>query len=238
MIGTGNAFAKNFYNNNALIEYNSYRLLIDCGITLPCALYNYGLSFNKLDAVLISHIHSDHVGGLEILALKMMFEYRLKPTLYIAESLVEPLWNNSLKGGLLQGNLNQLDDFFNVIPLKTNLNYTLTEGLQVKLIQTNHISGKDSYSFVVNDSFFYSADMVFDADLIHQLVGQGINTIYHDCQLESPGLVHASLEELLTLPANIQQKISLMHYGDNIGNYIGKTGAMQIVKQGVKSKLK
>ena len=59
--------------------------------------------------------------------------------------------------------------------------------------------------------------------------------IYHDCQLEEPGVVHASLDQLLTLPLSLQQIIKLMHYGDRIGDYIGMTGAMEIVQQGVTS---
>lgn len=232
MLGTGNAFAKNYYNNNALIEQHSFKLLLDCGITLPHALHTYGYQFDQLDGVLISHIHSDHVGGLESYAFQMLFKYRKKPTLYIVESLIEPLWESSLKGGLVQGELNSIDDFFHVVPLTAGQSYTLTPELKVTPIKTEHIPNKDSYSFIFNDTFFYSADMTFNPALLHSLVEQGINVIYHDCQLETPGAVHTTLEELLTLPEHIQQKVKLMHYGDTIGNYIGKTGFMEIVEQG------
>jgi len=232
MIGTGNAFAKAYYNNNALVETDHMKLLIDCGITLPYALYQAGRSFDELDGVLISHIHADHIGGLEELAFQMMFKYRKKPVLYIAESLIEPLWSKSLQGGLTQGELDRIDCFFEVVPLQPNEDIQLAKDLTVRLIKTDHIPGKDSFSFVFNHHFFYSADMIFNPDLLLELEAAGVHTFYHDCQLESPGAVHASLEQLLTLPAELQRKIKLMHYGDTIGNYIGKTGEMTIVEQG------
>lgn len=232
MIGTGNAFAKAYYNNNALVETEHIRLLIDCGITLPHALYQSGRTFADLDGVLISHMHGDHIGGLEELAFQMMYTYARKPTLYIAESLIEPLWNHSLRGGLVQGELDSIDCFFHVVPLQPEINIELAKDLKIKLIQTEHIKNKDSYSFVINDTFFYSADMTFNPKLLHELHNAGVQTIYHDCQLEGPGYVHTTLDELLSLPLELQRKIKLMHYGDTIGNYIGKTGAMEIVEQG------
>ncbi|WP_424765924.1 MBL fold metallo-hydrolase [Paenibacillus sp. sgz302251] len=231
MIGTGSAFAKKFDNNNALIETNGFRLLVDCGITLPKALHRLGMSFTELDAIIISHIHGDHVGGLEELAFQMMFKFKRKPVLFIADTLIEPLWEHTLRGGLTQDPLNRLEDFFEVRPLKENQPYELHPGLQVKLLQTKHIPGKRSYSLLFNDRFFYSADMRFDSQLLDVLVDQGVNTIFHDCQLESPGVVHASLEELLTLPASIQKRTWLMHYGDAMEEYEGLTGHMRFVQQ-------
>ncbi|GBG06213.1 MBL fold metallo-hydrolase [Paenibacillus agaridevorans] len=237
MLGTGSAFAKRYNNNNALIESGNYRLLVDCGITLPKALHDHGVTFAEIDAVLISHIHADHVGGLEELAFQMMFKYGRKPRLFIEESLAQPLWEHTLRGGLVQGELNALDHFFEVRPLTHGQTYELAPGLHVKLIKTEHIPGKDSYSFLFNETFFYTADMVFNGELLTNLVQAGVTTVYHDCQLESPGVVHACLDELLTLPREIQDHIYLMHYGDALEDYRGKTGAMRIVEQGEKHKL-
>ncbi|MCR2803625.1 MBL fold metallo-hydrolase [Paenibacillus soyae] len=231
MLGTGSAFAKRYNNNNALIEANGYRLLVDCGITLPKALHDAGMDFPQLDAVLISHIHGDHVGGLEEYAFQMMFKHQRKPVLYIADVLVEPLWQHTLRGGLTQGELNDISDFFDVRPLQAGVAYELAEGLAVELMQTEHIEGKASFSFLFNKRFFYSADMRFDGKLLQDLVESGVETIYHDCQLEAPGVVHASLEELLTLPEPVQEKTWLMHYGDAMEQYEGKTGRMRIVRQ-------
>lgn len=232
MIGTGSAFAKKFDNNNALIEADGYKLLLDCGITLPGALHRRELSFGELDAVLISHIHADHVGGLEELAFQMMFVHGRKPVLYIAADLAEPLWEHTLRGGLTQGSLTRLEDFFDVRPLQPDAETEIHPGIRVKPIRTEHIEGKNSYSFLFNGNFFYSADMRFDASLLERLTASGVDTVFHDCQLYSPGAVHASLDELLTLPAALQRKVWLMHYGDTMEDFIGKTGEMRFVEQG------
>ncbi|MFF2484198.1 MBL fold metallo-hydrolase [Paenibacillus sp. NPDC058071] len=232
MLGTGSAFAKKYNNNNALIEHEGFKLLVDCGITLPRALHEAEISFSELDAVLISHIHGDHVGGLEEYAFQMMFVYGRKPVLYIAETLIEPLWEQTLRGGLTQEPLVALDDFFEVRPLKEGVTNELHPGVTVRLLQTDHIPGKQSYSFIFNDRFFYSADMKFNGELLQRLESEGIETFFHDCQLLSPGAVHASLDELLTLPESLQSKVFLMHYGDNMEDYIGRTGKMTFVRQG------
>ncbi len=231
MLGTGGAFSKLYDNNNGLLEHNGFRLLVDCGISLPKCLYDRELSFNDLDGVLISHIHGDHVGGLEEYGFQMMFKYKRKPVLYIADTLIEPLWEYTLRGGMAQGPFNSLEDYFDVRPLQEEVSYTIAQGLEVKLLRTEHIPNKQSYSFIFNNHFFYSADMKYNAPLLKRLVDQGIDTIYHDCQLETPGAVHASLEELLELPEHIQRLTWLMHYGDTMDQYRGRTGFMRIVER-------
>jgi ribonuclease BN (tRNA processing enzyme) len=231
MLGTGSAFAKVFYNNNALLTVDGQSLLIDCGITAPRAFYDLGYTFNDVDAILITHIHADHVGGLEELAFQMKFIYRRQPILYIADTLVETLWENTLRGGLEQDEFRSLNDYFDVRPLQEGVRTELIPGLNVKLIATQHIPKKPNYSLVFNDSFYYSGDTVYDSDLIHSLVDHGVRVIFHDCQLHPPGVVHASLSQLLTLPESIQKRMYLMHYGDDQPNYVGSTGLMRFVEQ-------
>jgi len=232
MLGTGSAFAKAFNNNNALLTVNGLNLLVDCGITAPKALHDLGFSFNDLAAVLITHIHADHMGGLEELAFQMKFLYGRKPILYIADTLVTPLWEHSLRGGLQQEKTETLDDFFDVRPLIEGVKQEIIPGLHVELIATCHIPNKLNYSLLFNDTFFYSGDITFDADLLHSLVhNRGIQVIFHDCQLHPPGAVHACLSQLLTLPESIQERIYLMHYGDDQPEFIGRTGQMQFIEQ-------
>lgn len=233
MIGTGSAFAKHYFNNNAIIDADGFRLLVDCGITGPAALHRLDVRFGDLDGVLVSHTHGDHVGGLEELASQMMLVHRRKPVLYIPETLREPLWEHTLKGGMAQGPLQSLNDFFDVRPMPIGQPTEIAPQLVVEPIRTEHIDGRLSYSFLINERFFYSADMRFNPELLRQLVDErGVRLIFHDCQLSSPGVVHASLDELLTLPEPIQSITRLMHYDDTMPHFIGRTGRMTFVEQG------
>ncbi|MGG2199470.1 MULTISPECIES: MBL fold metallo-hydrolase [Paenibacillus] len=232
MIGTGSAFAKTFYNNNALIYLNDFTLLIDCGYTAPRALFELGISLDQIDAVLITHIHADHVGGLEELAFQCLYTFKRRIKLLVPFSIEHMLWDHSLRGGLENKDegISSLNDYFDVIPLAENTPISIRPDLTVRLLPTDHIRGKKSYSLLLNDRLFYSADARFDLELLMSLHIKGCDHFLHDCQLHSPGHVHASLEELLTLPVDLQQKTWLMHYSDQMPDYIGKTGHMRFIE--------
>ncbi|WP_339802898.1 MBL fold metallo-hydrolase [Paenibacillus sp. FSL R5-0744] len=239
MLGTGNAFAKNYFNNNGLLLADDYTLLIDCGITAPLAMHTIGKSFRDVNATLITHIHADHVGGLEELALTLKHVYGKTMRLHLPETLVEPLWNNTLKGGLYQKDaVASLTDIFEVKPMKPGITYKLAPSLSLEIIHTPHIPGKDSYSLLINNEIFYSADMTFQPDLLIRLVREhGIRMILHDCQLGGSGVVHTTLEELMSLPEDVRRIIKLMHYSDEQPQFVGLTGEMEFIEQHVIYKL-
>jgi len=234
MLGTGSAFAKTYYNTNALIYANGYNLLIDCGSTAMLSLYQLNIPLDSIDGVWVTHLHADHIGGLEELAFRTKYELNKKIDLYVMESLMPTLWDHCLKGTLIndQDGFISLADYYDVIVVKEQQTVKVIEELHIEPIRTEHVPGKPNYSLFINDFFFYSADLQFNSELLMQLHRErGCGLIFHDCQLELPGIVHTTLEQLLTLPLDIQQNIRLMHYSDNMPQYIGKTGAMQFLTQ-------
>ncbi|WP_019636103.1 MBL fold metallo-hydrolase [Paenibacillus fonticola] len=232
MLGTGSAFAKRYYNNNGLLSIDRFTLLIDCGITAPQALHHLNKPMEDIDAVLITHIHGDHVGGLEELAFRMKYVHGRKPVLYVPEPLAQPLWENTLKGGLGQDGIEKLEDAFTVHLLREGETAALAPGLALEIMRTPHIPGKNSYSLYINDEIFYSADMIFQPKLLSELVYQrGCRKILHEVQLTGRGEVHTTLEELLSLPANIRDKIYLMHYGDEMEAFIEQAQEMEFLRQ-------
>ncbi|MEX2416699.1 MAG: MBL fold metallo-hydrolase [Paenibacillaceae bacterium] len=233
MTGTGNAFARRYFNNNALIQCNDYHLMIDMGATCPLGLHQMNYPIERLDGILITHLHSDHIGGLEEVAFRFKYLYQKKLTLFVPDTLVDWLWEHSLKSGLYNEDHNciALSDYFNVVTFKEGIPLMISPGLVVESVRTHHIPTKFSYSLFIND-IFYSADMVFNRALVESAVyDRNCHYILHDCQLIGPGLVHTTLEELLTLPDDIQSRTLLMHYDDEMEQFIGQTGKMKFIEQ-------
>lgn len=69
---------------SCLIEYNGRSVLIDCGEGTQISLHKGRLSMNKIDTILITHCHADHVSGLPGLLLTIGNQGRTEPLNIIA----------------------------------------------------------------------------------------------------------------------------------------------------------
>jgi len=239
MIGTGSAFSKRFGNTSALVEFPSgYNLLLDCGHTVPKGLHDLNISLQDIDGIFISHLHADHVGGLEEVALYNKFVLGgRKMDLFVPLSLMKSLWENCLRAGL-ESNGDGLSDYFMVHVMYTSADHSIFSAIgdvKLKLFPTEHVEGMDSYAIGIGDDLFYSADTLFDIGLIAG-ASRRYKAIFHDCQMsaKSRNNVHASIEEMMTLPESIQAKTYLMHYGDNVDDFrdYKDRGLMEILEPG------
>lgn len=70
------------WHSNFLLEFNMpnkrgkpgpYRLLLDAGADVRHSLKGIGLTSSDIDGIYISHPHSDHIGGMEYVALTTLF---------------------------------------------------------------------------------------------------------------------------------------------------------------------
>jgi len=239
MVGTGSAFSKRFGNTSALVEFPSgYKLLLDCGHTVPKSLHDLGLSLQDIDGIFISHLHADHVGGLEEVALYNKFVLGgRKMDLLVPSSLKKPLWENCLKAGLHTDG-DGLSDYFNVQTMYASANHSILSSIgdtELRVFQTFHVKGMLSFAIGIGEDLFYSADTKFDINLI-KTAADNYKAIFHDCQMSpaSSNNVHASIEEMMTLPEFIQSKTYLMHYGDNVDDFrdFKDRGLMEILEPG------
>lgn len=80
ILGCGSAFSLR-QNTSAIrvIDSAGYQLLIDCGPTIPRALWQRGLDVNDIDALYFTHIHPDHCTGLTALLNHWKSFQRTKP---------------------------------------------------------------------------------------------------------------------------------------------------------------
>jgi ribonuclease BN (tRNA processing enzyme) len=66
-----------------LVQSRSATFLIDCGPTVLVGMKRLGLDADMLDAVLISHFHGDHFGGMPFLEIELAIMRRRKRALLV-----------------------------------------------------------------------------------------------------------------------------------------------------------
>jgi len=153
-----------------------------------------------------------------------------KPELISTINILVNLWDHSLKGGLntIQNRYALLQEYFFIralVPGQPDKNHFHVGPYVFEIFPTDHIHIErkydwPSYGLFVREpktgrSAFLSGDTRFDYTTFGPLFEQA-NICFHDCQLfEQKESVHATLNEMRTLPEAIRKKIWLYHYGDN-----------------------
>ena len=241
-VGSGSAFTLENYQSNMLIEAdNGARLLIDCGMDIRFGLKELGLNYKNIDSVYISHLHSDHVGGMEWLGFTRKFDSRCtKPKLYISRYIKNELWSNVLSGGMLslQGEVADLDTYFEVHSIPRNQGF-VWQGVDFQLVQAIHIMS----GFHLVPSFgllfsikgiktFLTTDTQFSPTQINDFYDMA-DLILHDCETtQYKSKVHAHYQELRTLPDKVKKKMWLYHYQDGKLPDAPSDGFLGFVKKG------
>lgn len=80
LVGTGGMVPlPNRFLSSCLIEYNGKYILIDCGEGTQISLHKQRISVSKIDVILLTHLHADHVAGLPGLLLTIGNNSRNEP---------------------------------------------------------------------------------------------------------------------------------------------------------------
>lgn len=235
-IGTGSAFTMKNWQSNFIIRQNGKLLLIDCGGDIRFSLAEAGFKLSEIDAVYVSHLHADHIGGLEYLGFSTLFNPSLKkPKLFGEANLLRELWSKSLVGGMEglegtkyteeSGNGVLLSTYFDVNPVATNSSFSW-EGIRFDIVQSVHITCKyalsNSFGLMwtdpdTNERIYLTTDCQYSPEASMKAFYNEADVIFQDCET-SPfkSGVHANYMDLKNLSADVKSKMWLYHYQDNI----------------------
>lgn len=243
-IGTGSALSKRFFNNNYLIEFENYKLLIDAGSSLKYGLQAADVSYGDIDYVFITHFHFDHAGGIEELLTNNYWTFKdgkhsPKLTKFI---ILEPQvsnYNNLLSPGLSNQNM-CYTDYMETITL-SNQSTLQIGSYEFEFIDTSdlHCLGMQSYGIHIKNRNT-GANIIFTSDIqnlekssIRERINDYTVAIFQDVSF-SYNPVHAFFDDiLLYYPKKYYSLLYLMHYGDDIDKFLPiiKNYGMNVVQQ-------
>lgn len=223
-LGSGSAFTVNSdnYQSNVLLQKDNDTLLIDAGGDIRFSLNEQKLSYLDIKSLYISHLHADHVGGVEWLALNTFFDpqYKNKPNLFISEKILADLWERSLSGGLrtLYTENATLETFFNTHPIQDQGSFIWND-IHFDLIESIHVKSKCAvmpcYGLMMKykeNHIYFTADCQFFPKHFLALYEKA-TLIFHDCEiLEKATGVHTHYKQLCTLDESVKKKMWLYHY--------------------------
>ncbi len=79
-------------HSSYLYHFGDTRLLVDCGDGVNAGFFASGLEYEELDGVLLSHLHSDHVGGFSLFVQDLWLKQRRRPLpIHLPGSGIAPL---------------------------------------------------------------------------------------------------------------------------------------------------
>lgn len=258
-LGSGSAFNTDNFQSNILIEKNGKRLLVDCGADLKMSLAwdiqevnqkqmilnRTGISSKDIDAIYISHLHSDHANGMEYCAFTSYpwggHKHREPIKLFGEGNLLDDLWNMTLRGGLksIQGKRVTLTDYFEVHPIQRNGHF-IWQDTKFNIVQVCHVV--DEYSIVnsyglmfkgdTGKNVFITTDTQFCPYQMITFYAQA-DIIFHDAETTPfKSGVHSHYTDLNTLHKETKAKMHLYHYQDGEKPDCIKDGFRGWVKQG------
>jgi ribonuclease BN (tRNA processing enzyme) len=211
-LGAGDMFSFGQGHNSVLLNFGETNLIVDFPETNAQSLKKLNIKLTEIENVFITHLHEDHINGLQLLGNYNRVFSKRKTNLFIHEELIDELWQ-TLKTGMEHTTAGKktLDDYFDVHIVSKSFSIG---DVSFELVKTQHVPGMISHGLCVSPYFYFSGDTTLDRSYLENIEEQ-VQLIFHECHLQDEVLKsHTSLEEILSLSEKIKEKIVLMHYED------------------------
>lgn len=231
-LGVGSASAVELGSANATIEFDGRPwLTIDCGGEgLTAYVAHYG---GLPDALFVTHVHLDHVGGFERLFVGSWFDpaRRGRVKVYVPATVVPLLHQRVAEypNALAEGGVN-FWDAFQVIPVGGSFWH---RGVRLEVFPARHHWPDTAYGLRLHGSLVWTGDTRPIPELLARYADAG-EVVAHDCGLHgNPS--HTGIDDLeREYPPGLLARCVLYHYAsledgaelERRGHVVAKAGQL------------
>lgn len=221
-LGVGNSQSVELGSASAVIERDGKPLLmVDCGQeALTAYLAHYGV---MPGALFITHVHMDHVAGLERLFYGTFFDAARqdKIKLYVPAAIVPFLHGRiaDYPGVVAEGGANWWDGF-QLVPVSRGFWH---EGIWFDVFPVRHHLPDTAFGLRLPGSLVWTGDTRPIPEMLSLFAGAG-ELIAHDCALHgNPS--HSGIEDLVReYPPALLARCILYHYASGEGEALRALG--------------
>jgi len=149
------------FHSSLLLSTDNYNLLVDAGDGFSRALLFNKINFNKIDGIILTHLHPDHFSGLPALIVQMKIENRKKPLeVFMHQSLKTIIENALLNSYILPERMN-----FQITYKTFNYDEQLTLSNNFTLLakRNSHLSKLEKYTKYHSSIKLHSSSLLFAA---------------------------------------------------------------------------
>lgn len=185
------------YRPSALVTYGKKKFVLDVGPDFRDQALHYGI--DRLDGVILTHTHYDHVGGIDELRVFYFRQKMRLPTLASIETYEELrhrfhyLFQTKQSDGTLQSQLN-----FEV--LEDDFGKTKFLGIPIKYVSYYQANMKVT-GYQIGDLAYISDIREYDGRVVEAL--QGVDTLVLSALRYDPSEVHFSIDEAIEFSEKI-----------------------------------
>jgi ribonuclease BN (tRNA processing enzyme) len=237
-LGIGDAFSARHYSTCFALESDGRWILVDCPHPIRKIVREGALAAGapldvaQLDAVVLTHLHGDHVSGLEVLAYYFRYVLDRRVTLYTHPDVARLLWPGVLTGSMAWAieaagappRQRQFEEFFDYRPLVEDQPCPVGP-FQVSCRHNVHSVPTIALKITAGGrTLGYSADTQFDPTLLDWLADADL--VIHEA---NSGFMHTSVSDLMTARPEILAKMRLIHCADA---YDAAASPLPMMRQG------
>jgi ribonuclease BN (tRNA processing enzyme) len=221
IVGCGDAFGSGGrFQSCYAIRSSSDLTLVDCGASAPAALQMRGIASTDIAAIVLTHLHGDHFGGVPFLLLDGAYNRARSSPLVIAgppgaEARVFDTLDLLFPGASARVRDRVPVQFVELDPART----TRVAGMDVKPFSVTHPSGAPSYALriaVAGRTVVFSGDAQWDDVLVD--ASRGADLFVCECtafRVQVP--FHISLDDLERQASALSaRRILLVHMGEEM----------------------